>query len=213
MKRAVSAILGWLLAAATLIAFAAEPQTGKEYTLIDPAQAASTPGKIEVIEFFSYGCPHCKDFNPLVHEWAAKLPKDVTFRRVPVTFGRPAWARLAKIYYALEITGGLAKYDDAVFRAIHDERVNFASDEAVVQWAVSKGMDQKKFSDAMNSFSMASQIQRVEKETAAYRVSGVPAIAVDGRFMMNNNTADNYGQLLKMTDAVIAKARAEKGRK
>jgi thiol:disulfide interchange protein DsbA len=211
MKRTLLLIAGWLLAAVSSIAVAAEPQIGRDYNLIEPAQPSATPGKIEVVEFFSYGCPHCKDFNPLLNDWAAKLPKDVSFRRVPVTFGRPAWVRLAKIYYALEFTGGIAKYDDAVFRALHDERVNFASDEAVVQWAASKGMDQKKFADAMNSFSMAGQIQRAEKETAAYRVSGVPALAIDGRYMLN--TADTYGQLLKTADAVIAKARNEKAKK
>lgn len=212
MKRAVLIALSWFLTA-----FAAHAQTleaGKHFTPVNPPQASQTPGKIEVVEFFSYGCPHCADINPLIKDWAARLPADVSFRRVPVSFGRPAWARLAKIYYALEATGNLSRLDQEVFSAIHGQRVNLmASDEAVMQWVASKGIDVKAFSGAFNGFSINSQVMRGDQESAAFRVSGVPAIAVDGRFMMKNEAAANYGDLLRMTDTMIAQVRAEKRKK
>ena len=122
MKRLVSLLFATLVSSFLLpiTGFAAEPQAGKEFKMISPA-LASPKDKIEVIEFFSYGCNHCSDFHPTISQWAAKLPKDVSFRRVPVSFNRPEWVRLSKIYYALEATGDLAKLDAAVFIAIHDQ--------------------------------------------------------------------------------------------
>jgi len=139
MKRLVtllfSALLSWL--ALPGLGLAAEPLAGREFKAISPA-LVTAKDKIEVLEFFSYGCPHCSDFNPLVSHWAAKLPKDVSFRRVPVGFNRPEWTRLARLYFALESTGDLAKLDAAVFDAIHKERVNlFKADDAVISWAAS----------------------------------------------------------------------------
>jgi thiol:disulfide interchange protein DsbA len=182
---------------------------GRDYKPINPP-LASPRDKIEVLEFFSYGCNHCNDFHPLISQWAARLPKDVSFRRVPVSFNRPEWARLSRIYFALEATGDLAKLDAAVFLAIHEQRVPFKTDEAVVTWAAGKGVDGKKFGDALASFSMQSKVQRADQEAAAARISGVPSLAVDGKFLINNEAAGNYEELLKLTDAIIEKARKER---
>jgi thiol:disulfide interchange protein DsbA len=215
MKRLIALLFAGLISALVTsgLALAAEPQAGREYLPINPPLATSK-GKIEVIEFFSYGCPHCSDLNPKVSQWAANLSKDVNFRRIPITFNRPEWARLARIYYALETTGDLAKLDGAVFDAIHKDRVNLMkSDEAVIAWAGSKGADAKKFGDALASFSMQSKVLRGDQEATAARISGVPALVVDGRFLMNNEAAGSHETLLKLTDSVIAKARQERGGK
>lgn len=212
MKRALLITLSWCLTAFAAHALAADLQAGKHYTAVNPP-LTSVAGKIEVVEFFSYGCPHCKDFNPVIHNWSDKLPKDVTLRRVPITFGRPEWARLAKIYYALEATGNLAKLDNEVFAAIHDQRIRFANDDAVVQWVASKGGDAKKFSDAFNGFSIQSQVARGDQEASAYKIPGVPAIGVDGRFLMKGDATNSYGELLQFTDSMIAQARKEKAKK
>lgn len=213
MKRFPSLVFGWLLAAFTLAASAADIQAGKHYAPVEPMLPVAAPGKIEVVEFFSYACPHCRDFNPVVTDWKKRLPADVTFRRVPITFNRPAWARLARIYYALESTGELAKHDEAVFRALHDERVNFNTDQSVFDWAAAKGIDMKKFGNAYNAFSMANLVAQGDKDAAAYRISGVPAMAVDGRWLVLNTGAESYGDLIRITDALIAKARAEPRKK
>jgi thiol:disulfide interchange protein DsbA len=149
----------------------------------------------------------------MISQWAAKLPKDVSFRRVPVSFNRPEWARLSRIYFALDATGDLAKLDAAVFIAIHEQRIAFKTDDAVVSWAAGKGADAKKLKDAMESFSMQSKVQRADQDATAARISGVPSLAVDGKFLLNNEAASNYDELLKLLDNVIAKARKERSGK
>ncbi|MCK9382850.1 MAG: thiol:disulfide interchange protein DsbA/DsbL [Sulfuritalea sp.] len=214
MKKLIALLFATLISsfAASSTSLAAELQVGRDFASINPP-LASSKGKIEVVEFFSYGCPHCSDFHPMISQWAAKLPKDVSFRRVPVSFNRPEWARLSRIYFALEATGDLAKLDAAVFQAIHAQRMTFKTDEAVVAWAVSKGADGKKFGDALASFSMQSKVQRADQEATAARISGVPALAVDGKFLVINEAANNFEELLKLTDSVIAKARKERAGK
>ncbi|MDK9704361.1 MAG: thiol:disulfide interchange protein DsbA/DsbL [Sulfuritalea sp.] len=214
MKRFIALLFAALAASFAVSGpgFAAEPQAGREFKPVNPP-LPSAKGKIEVLEFFSYGCPHCSDFHPLVSQWAAKLPKDVSFRRVPVSFNRPEWARLARIYYALEATGDLAKLDTAVFIAIHEQRVAFRTDEAVTAWAAGKGADAKKFGDALASFSMQSKVQRGDQEATAARIAGVPALVVDGKFLVNNEAARDFEDLLRITDSVIAKARKERSGK
>lgn len=211
MKRILTLLLAALVSSFSVssLSLAAEPQADRDFKLINPA-LASPKDKIEVIEFFSYGCNHCSDFHPLISQWAAKLPKDVSFRRVPVSFNRPEWARLSRIYYALEATGDLAKLDAAVFIAIHEQRVKFKSDEEVVAWAASKGANAKKFGDAMGAFSMQAKIQRADQDASAARISGVPSLAVAGKYLINNEAAGNYAELLGLTDSVIAKVRQER---
>lgn len=211
MKRILTLLLATFVSSLALssLSLAAEPQSGRDFKLISPA-LASPKDKIEVIEFFSYGCSHCNDFHPLVSQWAAKLPKDVVFRRSPVSFNRPEWARLSRIYYALESTGDLAKLDAAVFIAIHEQRVRFKTDEDVVAWAASKGADAKKFGDAMGAFSMQAKVLRADQDASAARIEGVPSLAVDGKYLINNEAASNFSELLSLTDSVIAKVRQER---
>jgi thiol:disulfide interchange protein DsbA len=210
MHRIFKQLLGWLAVAAfsATLAGAAEPQAGRDYVAINPPQPTQAQGKIEVLEFFSYGCNHCKALQPVLAAWAARLPADVSLRRVPVSFNRAPWARLARIYYALEVTGNVEKYEGAVFRALHDERANFNTDEAVVAWAASKGIDGKKFAEALASFSVQSMVPRGDQESAAYKIDGVPTLIVDGRWLVVNN--GNYPQMLAVADALIEKARKEK---
>lgn len=212
MKRALLIALSFCLTAFASHSFAADLEAGKHYTVVTPPQA-SVAGKIEVVEFFTYACPHCYDFHPVISSWAAKLPKDVTLRRVPITFGRPEWARLARIYYALEASGNLAKLDNEVFHAVHEQRIRFANEEAVVQWVASKGGDAKKFADVYNSFGIQSQVTRGDQEATAYKISSVPAVAVDGRYLIKNDAANSYGELLQITDQMIAQVRKEKTKK
>lgn len=203
-------LLSWfaLIALLVPVAHGQSIEVGKHYTLIEPPLATSAPaGKIDIIEFFSYGCPHCADFSPAINAWAAKLPKDVSLRKVPVSFNRPAWARLASIYYGLEMTGDLARLDADVFKAVHHDRVNFNSDETIATWVGGKGGDARKMSEALASFGMQSRIRRGDQEAAAARITGVPAIVVGGRYLVNNAGATGYDDLLRITDALIVKAR------
>ena len=196
------------LATALTVATPTLAQTaGKDYTLITPAQPTDDAAKIEVLEFFSYGCPHCSDFHPLISAWAAKQPGDVVFKRVPVSFGRAAWANLAKLFYTLEATGDLARLEGDVFKAIHNDRANLFDEKSMTEWVAKKGVDPKKFSETFNSFGVMSKVKRADQLAQAYKISGVPAIAVDGKYLVGGQS---FGDVLATTDKLIAKARSEK---
>jgi thiol:disulfide interchange protein DsbA len=208
MKSDRRKFLGVAAGAALAISLPAMAQTaGKEYLPIVPAQPTDEPAKIEVLEFFSYGCPHCSDFHPLISAWAAKLPGDVVFKRVPVTFGRAAWANIARLYYTLEATGDLARLDGEVFKAIHNDRINLFEEQGLLDWVAKKGVDQKKFREAFNSFGVMSKVKRGDQLAQSYKISGVPSLAVDGKYMINGK---DFAEQLANADKLIAKARSEK---
>lgn len=186
------------------------PAAAADYQLLNPPQATSSGGKIEVIEFFSYGCPHCNEFNPMVTKWAEKLPADVVFKRVPVSFGRAAWANVGKLYYALEESGELHRLDGAVFNAIHVQHVNLFDTRGVTEWANKQGADGKKLADLMGSFTTLSKMNRADQMSQAYQVDGVPMLAVDGRYLIKDKP---FAELLSGADRAIEKARADKKRK
>lgn len=185
-------------------------QLGADYTLLSPPQKTETPDKIEITEFFSYGCPHCSEFNPLLTAWASKLPADVAFRKVPVSFGRAAWTNIGKLYYTLEITGDAARLDADIFRAINVERVNLYDERSQVAWLSKKGVDTAKFSENFNSFSMAAKMKRADQMTQSYRIDGVPALVIDGRYLV---AGKSFNEQLAIADKLIAKIRAEKSAK
>lgn len=190
---------------------AANPmREGIDWAPIVPAQRGESPGKIEVLEFFSYACPHCRDFHPLITRWAAALPKDVVFKRVPVTFGRAAWNPIARLFHALEATGDLERLDQAVFDAIHKQRVSLYTDKEVLAWIGGQGVDGKRFADAYNGFSTQTKVARDEQRTRAYKVDGVPRIAVDGRYSVLGKEVRELSGLLVIADRLIARARAER---
>jgi len=196
------------LGAAVLPAFAVDPVLGRDYDPIDPPQPGDDPVKIEVLEFFSYGCPHCKDLNSLVTDWVATLPADVTFKRVPVSFGRAAWANLARLYYTLETTGDLQRLDDAVFQAIHRERVNLFSAKAIVDWVARQGTDAQRFTAAYNSFSVHTMLARGEELTRKFKVESVPLLTVDGRYAVTAQEARSFADHLAITEGLIGLTRA-----
>lgn len=205
----VGALLG--LAAAFTLATPAQAQTvGKDYTPITPAQPTENPAKVEVLEFFSYGCPHCADLHPLLAPWVAKQAADVVVKKVPITFGRAAWGNIAKLYYTLEITGDLARLDGEVFRAIHSQRVNLFEERGVMEWVAKNGVDQKKFADTFNSFGVNSKVRRGDQLAQAYKIQGVPALAVDGKYLVGGQ---NFNETLANADKLIVKARGEKSGK
>jgi len=177
---------------------------------IVPAQTSDHPAKIEVIEFFSYGCPHCSDFHPVLGKWSATLPGDVVLVRVPITFGRPQWASLAKLYYALEATGDLARLDGAVFEALHRKGSKLYDDRSVADWVKAQGVDGKKFADAYSSFGVVSKVKRADQMAQAYKIQGVPALAVDGKYLVLGKEIKGLPDLVLLTDQVIELARSER---
>lgn len=182
-------------------------QEGADWSPVNPPQPGDTPGKIEVLEFFSYGCPHCRELHPHVAAWAARLPKDVAVRRVPVSFGRAAWAGLVKLYFTLEAEGLLERHDQAVFDAIHQRRVNLFTDKAIFDWVGAQGIDTEKFRATYSSFGVGSKLARADALSANYKVDAVPRLVVAGRFNVLGKNTKNVGELLAIADALIDRAR------
>lgn len=197
------------LAGAGLPLALAEPalQEGVDWSPVNPSQPGDTPGKIEVLEFFSYGCPHCREMHPHIATWAARLSRDVAVRHVPVSFGRAAWASLVRLYYTLDAEGLLARFDQAVFDAIHQRRVNLFTDKAIFDWVGAQGVDTDKFRATFSSFGIGSKLARAEALTANYKVDAVPRLVVAGRFNVLGKNTKNAGELLAIADALIDKAR------
>ena len=191
----------------------AQLAVGRDFVEIKPPLQADNPAKIEVIEFFSYACPHCSDLNPIIKKWAAKLPADVEFKRVPVSFNSPFYVLMAKLFYALEGTGEMAKLDAAVFDAIHVKGLKLIDDKSIQEWVVLQGVDAKKFSDAYKSFGVASKVSRGNQLAQGAKITGVPAFAVDGRYLVVGKNVKTPTDLLALTDKVIDKVRTERNTK
>jgi thiol:disulfide interchange protein DsbA len=197
-----------LAAVACVLAAPAYAQVqGQDYELLTPPQTAATQDKVEVIEFFSYACPHCYQLQPHVVKWAAELPASATFVRVPVSFGRREWGQLSRAFYALEATGDLARLDDALFEAIHKQRRPLFSLDQLAAWAAENGVDAGKFRAAFDSPGVSSRAMRAEQLSRDYKVNGVPSLIVDGKYIAKGHTHED---MLKIARQLVDKSAAER---
>jgi thiol:disulfide interchange protein DsbA len=181
---------------------------GRQYSRITPV-AVETGKKIEVIEFFSYGCPHCAEFEPFLMDWVKAQPADVAFRRVPVMF-QPRWVDLAKVYYTLEAMGEDVKLSPEVFSAIHSKGLALWEPAKFYDWAAAKGLDRKKVEDIYNSFSMSGRVNRAKQLAQAYNVQEVPLLIIDGKFLTSPSRAGTHAAMPPILTELVAKARAER---
>jgi thiol:disulfide interchange protein DsbA len=176
---------------------------GQDYQLLTPAQPTATPGKVEVIEFFSYGCPHCYALQSHLVKWVAELPANVSFVRVPVSFGRREWGQLSRAYYALEATGDLKRLDDALFDSIHKEQRRLFDEDTLAAWAAEHGVEAAKFRAAFESPGVSAQAMRAEQLSRNYKVNSVPHLIVDGKYIVGGKTHD---EMLKIARQLVDKA-------
>lgn len=186
----------------------AEPVAGKDYQVIDPPVPSGTPNKVEVIEFFYYGCPHCYQLEPHLKNWLKQKPNDVEFKTQPAVF-RESWLPLTKAYYALEATGNLTRLHEKVFAALHDQQLNINNDEALFAWVEKQGVDREKFVEAYKSFGVQGKAQRAVQMTKEYRVAGTPSIVVGGKYITSGSMTGSHEGMMKVVDYLIAKARNE----
>jgi protein dithiol oxidoreductase (disulfide-forming) len=189
-------------------ALAADPAEGTNYVKLSQRAPVSAPaGKIEVVEFFWYGCPHCAHFEPSLAAWAAKLPADVAFRRVPVAFRENPFALHQRLYYALEGMGLLGTVHGKVFNAIHEARLKLDTDEAVIDFVAKQGVDKAKFSAMLNSFAMQNKTKSARALSESYKIDGVPALGVAGRFFTTVSLNGTPDKTLQTADFLIGLAR------
>jgi len=216
-KSLIGRLAAYTFAFVSLLALALPAQAqlaaGVDFAEIKPPLQVDNPAKIEVVEFFSYACPHCNDLNPIVKKWAAKLPADVAFKRIPVSFNSPFYQLMAKLFYTLDAIGEMERLDAAAFDAIHVKGLKLIDEKSVQEWAVSQGVDAKKFSDAFKSFSTDSNVKRTDQLSRAAKIPGVPALVVDGRYLVVGKNVKNHDELLALTEKVIDKARTERAAK
>jgi len=194
-----------LAAATALFALSgfAQAQQQPAYQTLNPSQPTVANGQIEVIEFFSYGCSHCDSFDPMLAKWRGEQAKDVVFKRVPVSFGRSDWAALGRLYLTLNALGLSDKLDPAVFDAVHRGRVKLDDEKTRNEWLTKQGVDVRKFNDTWRSFSIDSLAKRSEQQSAAYKVMGVPALAIQGKYMLEGGDPSS----LTTASMLIAKVR------
>jgi thiol:disulfide interchange protein DsbA len=212
-RRAFTQVAGGAALAATLgsgwaVAQIKKPQAGTDFLAVDPRAPTEAPaGKIEVVEFFWYNCPHCNAFEPSLQSWLKNLPKDVAFRRAPVAF-QESFVPQQRLYFTLEAMGLIEKLHAKVFAAIHAEKVNLSRPEAILDWVVQQGVEKDKFLAQYNSFTVATKASKATQLQNAYKVEGVPALGVAGRFYTDGSLSGNMQRALQVVDALVADVRA-----
>lgn len=209
--REMLAFLLVLAVGATAPAFAQEWQEGVHYQRLPVTVATADPAKVEVVEVFSYACIHCKTFDPALEAWRSNQPADVDFRRVPAIFS-PEWETLAKAFYtaqALDLGGTL---HEAIFRAVHEEGRDLREPGAIAAlFQQVAGVNPQEFVQVYNSFGVRSRIEQAKAHARAYRVSGVPALVVDGTYRVDGRMAGSNAAMLEVVNHLVAKRRVERG--
>ncbi|MDE1178867.1 thiol:disulfide interchange protein DsbA/DsbL [Paraburkholderia sp.] len=209
MKKLLSILfisLGFVAGAAN----AASPVAGKDYTVLSTPQPTDAPaGKIEVTEFFWYGCPHCNEFDPYLEAWIKKQGPDVVFKRVPVAF-RDDFIPHSKMYHALDALGVAQELTPKVFNEIHVNKDYLLKPEDQVKFLSKNGVDPKKYMDAYNSFSTQSALQRDTKLLNDYKIDGVPTIAVQGKYETGPAATNSLPGTITVLDYLVSQIRAKK---
>jgi thiol:disulfide interchange protein DsbA len=192
-----------LVALMALAPLAARAQRADYYELTPPQPVQAASGKIEVLEFFWYGCIHCYNLEPRLETWLKTLPRDVEFRRVPAVFNE-RWGHDAAIYYSFEALGLVEKLHRPFFDAIHRDRLRTDRWPELSAWLEKNGVDAKKFESTVKSFGVQSKTKGAVRMTSAYKIDGTPAMAVHGRYTVPSSEA-----MLGTVNTLVAQVRKQ----
>ena len=185
-------------------------KAGKDYAVLErPVPTDAGPGKVELLEFFWYSCPHCNKFEPTFAQWVKDAPKDVTVRRVPIAF-REDFAPQQRLFYTLEAMDLLGSLHGKVFHAVHEERLLLNTEATILAWVEKQGVDKAKFSDIFKSFAVTSKIKKAVQLQNDFRIEGVPSLGIAGRFYTDGGLAGSMERALKVAESLIAQARTGK---
>ena len=207
MKRIAAALLGVAL---VLPAAGSAAEIEGLYQKLPSPQPTSDPDRIEVVEVFWYGCPHCNRFQPFLDPWVATLPEDVRFVRLPAVFNE-VWELHARAYYIAHALGILDSIHHRIFAAIHDEGRRLESMGSIRDFFIEHGVAAEDFDRHADSFSVKSGVQRSRVMQGRYGLRGVPALIVNGRFLVSGSTAGSYPKVLEVADGLVARERAAAG--
>lgn len=211
LATALAFIFSTSLVAAQLVA-------SRDYRPVNPPQPTDSGAKIEVLEFFWYGCPHCSNLQPTLRAWLKRKPADVEFKRVPAVF-QDSWVPLTKAYLAIEAMGLVDKLHHDVFAAIHEKNIRLQDPKVLFDWVAQQGVDRQKFIDTYNSFAVQTRAQRSIDMTRNYDIPGTPALVIDGKYLtapsmtLNPDNSVNYERYFRVLDEVVALARKSRGSK
>ncbi|MBX3650210.1 MAG: thiol:disulfide interchange protein DsbA/DsbL [Burkholderiales bacterium] len=184
-------------------------RAGIDYRVITP-QPVAEAGRIEVIDFFWYGCPHCNNLQPTLERWISRKPADVVIRRIPAIL-RDSWAPHARIYYTLEALGEAERLHQRVYHGYHAEELHMSKPEVMSAWAARNGIDRERWEQAYNSPEVQRRVEEAAKLTRAYQISGTPSLVVNGRYLTSGNMAESLDAIVAITDGLVQKVRSEAG--
>lgn len=177
-----------------------------EYIVVEPPQPVTTGERIEVVEFFWYGCPHCYRLQPSLEAWLKRKPADVELRRIPAIF-RDSWAAHARVYYTLDALGEVGRLHQAVYRALHEEELALNTANTTADWAARNGIEPARWLTAYNSADVERKVQESRSYTKAYGVPGTPSLVVDGRYLTSSGMSETMPGVITILDGLIAMAR------
>ena len=182
------------------------PVEGKDFVKLPAPMNVPAGGKVDVIEFFWYGCPHCYSFEPSIETWTKKIPQDVAFRRVHVAFTAMHETH-AKMFYAMEQIGALETMHKRVFNAMHQQNMRFLKEAEIVDFMKTNGVDATKFSEAYRSFGVATKVAQAKQLVDGYKIDGVPALGIHGRWYTSPSLTGSPVRALAIADYLIERAR------
>ncbi len=191
-------------------AHAEEYKAGEDYLMITPAQPGGANGKVQVVEMFWYGCPHCYEFDPMVDKWLENKPDYVEFIRIPAIFNNKRWSLHAKAFYTAELLGVGEKFHTPFFDAIHRGGQRMNTPEAIKAFFAKFGVDGDTFDETFDSFAVQSKVRRAADLTKKYGIKGVPSMVINGKYQTGGRQSRTYPRMLKITDALIAREAARK---
>lgn len=184
------------------------PVEGRQYVrLAQPVPVYAPAGKLEVIEFFWYGCPHCAAFEPALEAWVKQLPDDVAFRRVPVAFRPETYAAHQRLFYALDSLGLVPAIQRRVFYAIHVERQRLDNPTELSAFATRNGINPARLTEAVNGFGIEAKLKQANQLVDGYKIDGVPALGIQGRFYTSGTLAGDNVRALAVTDYLLQRLR------
>ena len=184
-------------------------EEGFDYRILPTPQPLESKGKVEVIEFFWYGCPHCYDFEPELNTWLKRQPKDVIFRKVPVAF-RDDFMPHSQLFYALEAMGKGDALNDKVMYAMHKENKRLMTENEIADWAASQGIDRNTFLATYRSFAVVSKARAARQMADAYRIDGVPTVVMQGRYVTSPSIAGTKAKAISVMEHLEQKIRKDK---
>jgi len=178
---------------------------GEDYALVTPALPGGSDGKVQVVELFWYGCPHCFKFETYVHDWEKSKPENVEFIRIPAIFNNPSWRLHAGAYYTAELLGVMDKFHTPFFNVIHIDRKRMTSKDEIRDFFAGIGVDNKTFDETFDSFAVQSKVRRAADLSRKYGISGVPSMVVDGKYRVDGPMAKSFDNMLRIVNALVQK--------